>query len=210
MHLVALVESESHVCCRYRLAALRPLLAAAGHSLELRPLPRSWPGQFSLSRDLLHADAVVLQRRLLSPVVLGLLRRRVRRLVFDFDDAVWLRDSYSAKGFDDPRRARRFRAVMGVADVVVAGNEFLATEARRWCAADRVRVIPTCVDVGKYCARREGEAPPKSWKPNVRSTFTARQEPRPPEAFTASRERPGRKNRRPSRGSPRSASRPSS
>ena len=28
----------------------------------------------------------------------------MRRLVFDFDDAVWLRDSYSAKGFDSPRR----------------------------------------------------------------------------------------------------------
>ena len=60
MHLVALVESESHVCCRYRLAALRPLLAAAGHTLKLRPLPRSWSSQFSLGRDLIHADAVIL------------------------------------------------------------------------------------------------------------------------------------------------------
>jgi hypothetical protein len=40
------------------------------------------------------------------------LRRRVRRLIFDFDDAVWLRDSYSAKGFDDPKRAARFCATI--------------------------------------------------------------------------------------------------
>ena len=152
MHLVALVESESHVCCRYRLAALRPHLAAAGHTMELRSLPCSWYGQISLSSDLAGADEVILQRRLLSPVVLGLLRRRVRRLIFDFDDAVWLRDSYSPKGFDDPRRARRFRAVVRASDAIVAGNEFLAAEARRWTAPERVCIIPTCVDVEKYRA----------------------------------------------------------
>jgi glycosyltransferase involved in cell wall biosynthesis len=129
---------------------LRPLLAAAGHTLELHPFPRGWHGRFSLGRGLEEADAVILQRRLLSPLVLGLLRRRIRRLIFDFDDAVWLRDSYSPKGFDDPRRSRRFRAIVRAADINVAGNGFLAAEARRWCAANRVRVIPTCVDMERY------------------------------------------------------------
>ena len=41
MKLVAVVESVEHVCSRYRLAAFAPLLAAAGHSLDLRPLPRN-------------------------------------------------------------------------------------------------------------------------------------------------------------------------
>lgn len=150
MQLVGLVEDEHHVCCRYRLAALRPLLAAAGHTLTFQPLPRSWAGRLTLGRDLTHADAVILQRKLLPRVALALLRRRVRRLIFDFDDAVWLRDSYSAKGFDDPRRLRRFRAVCAAADLVVAGNPYLADEARRWAAADRVVVVPTVVDVAKY------------------------------------------------------------
>lgn len=150
MELVALVEAEDHVCCRYRLAALRPPLAAAGHALSLRPLPRNWVGRLTLGRDLGRADAVILQRKLLPRVSLALLRRRVKRLIFDFDDAVWLRDSYSAKGFDDPRRARRFRAVCAASDLIVAGNEYLAAEARRWAPADRVVVVPTCVDVAKY------------------------------------------------------------
>ncbi len=150
MQLVALVEAEDHVCCRYRLAALRPLLAHAGHTLTFRPLPRSWAGRLTLGRDLAHADAVIVQRKLLPRVALALLRRRVRRLVFDFDDAVWLRDSYSAKGFDDPRRARRFRAVCAAADLIVAGNDYLADAARRWADTTRVVVVPTCVDMGKY------------------------------------------------------------
>lgn len=150
MHLVALVESEDHVCCRYRLAAFRPFLAAAGHTLEFRPLPRSWFGRFTAGRDLADADAVILQRKLLPRLATHLLRRRVPRLIFDFDDAVWFRDSYSPKGFMDPRRGRRFRTLIRAADLVIAGNEYLANEVRRWIPQDRVAVIPTCVDVSRY------------------------------------------------------------
>jgi glycosyltransferase involved in cell wall biosynthesis len=150
VHLVALAESANHVCCRYRLAAFRSILAAAGHVLDIRSLPCSWFGRFTLGRDLTHADAVIVQRKLIPRLSVAMLRRRVRRLVFDFDDAVWLRDSYSAKGFHSPRRERRFRSLVRASDLVVAGNDYLAVEARRWADPDRVVVIPTCVDVAKY------------------------------------------------------------
>jgi glycosyltransferase involved in cell wall biosynthesis len=150
VRLVALAESESHVCCRYRLAAFRPALAAAGHSLDIRALPTSPLGRLALGSDLTPYDAVILQRKLLPRWAVALLRRRVRRLIFDFDDAVWLRDSYSAKGFEDPRRAARFRATVAACDLVIAGNDYLAAEARKYAPAERVRVIPTCVDVAKY------------------------------------------------------------
>ena len=39
---VALVESPEHVCCRYRLAAFRPFLAAHGHGFDIRALPPRW------------------------------------------------------------------------------------------------------------------------------------------------------------------------
>ncbi|AWM39636.1 hypothetical protein GobsT_20160 [Gemmata obscuriglobus] len=150
MRLVALVESESHVCCRYRLTAFRRALADAGHSLEFRELPQSLAGRLALGRDLTSYDAAVLQRKLLPRWAVTLLRHRVRRLLFDFDDAVYLRDSYSAKGFDDPKRATRFRATVEACDLVIAGNRFLAEEAQKYVPADRVTVIPTCVDLDRY------------------------------------------------------------
>ena len=153
MHLVALVESENHVCCRYRLAAFRSLLAAAGHVLELRPLPRSWLAWVAARRDIARADAIILQRKLLPRIVTAFLRRQARRLIFDFDDAVWLRDSYATKGFNDPRRGRRFRAVVRAADLVVAGNEYLAAEARLWASSDKVTIVPTCVEMSRYSPR---------------------------------------------------------
>jgi glycosyltransferase involved in cell wall biosynthesis len=159
VRVVALVESPQHVCCRYRLAAFRPLLEGAGHALELRPWPKRWWSRLRLGRALRGAEVAVLQRKLLPLWQLYLLRCAVPRLVFDFDDAVFLRDSYSPRGMESPRRLHRFIATLETVDAVVAGNEFLAAEAARWKPADRVRVVPTCVDPGRYPLAEHRERP---------------------------------------------------
>jgi glycosyltransferase involved in cell wall biosynthesis len=162
VHLTALVESAEHVCCRYRIAAFRPHLERAGHTLELRPLPRPWWSWFRLGRELRHADAVVLQRKLPQRWQLFLLRRAARRLLFDFDDAVFLRDSYAPRGLHSAVRRRRFAAVVRSADAVVPGNDFLRAAA----GPARAFVIPTCVEPSRYpCAehRRAGKGVQLVW-----------------------------------------------
>jgi glycosyltransferase involved in cell wall biosynthesis len=100
-------------------------------------------------RSVRHADAVVLQRKLLSRPEVAYLRRRVRHLWYDVDDAVWLRDSYARKGLHSRKRLARFRATVRAAEAVVAGNAFLAEHATA-AGARAAWVIPTCVDVGQY------------------------------------------------------------
>ncbi|HEX5272618.1 MAG TPA: glycosyltransferase family 4 protein [Gemmataceae bacterium] len=165
MRLVALVESPDHVCCRYRLAAFRPYLEAAGHTLDLRPWPRRWWSRLRLGRALDGADVVILQRRLLPVWLLYLLRCAAPRLVFDFDDAVFVRDSYSPKGPHSASRLHRFMATVETADAVVAGNRYLADEATRWAAAPgRVHLVPTCVDPSRYApARHDGDGVELVW-----------------------------------------------
>jgi glycosyltransferase involved in cell wall biosynthesis len=148
MHWIGLVVSPEHVCCRYRLAAFVPFFEAAGHRLELRALPRGWWGRLRTFRELTGAN-VILQRRLLPGWQRTLLRRAARRLVFDIDDAVFLRDSYSPRGLHDPVRLRRFAATAHACDAVAAGNTFLHAQAARW-ARGAVHVIPTCVDPQAY------------------------------------------------------------
>ncbi len=149
MRWIALVESPDHVCCRYRLAAFRPFLESSGYALELQTLPRAWWERLSLYRQLRGAN-VILQRKLLPAWELTLLRRQAQHLIFDFDDAVFLRDSYAAKGLYDGRRLRRFANTVRACDAVVAGNAFLAENAARHTDSANVHVIPTCVNPALY------------------------------------------------------------
>jgi glycosyltransferase involved in cell wall biosynthesis len=150
VRLIALVDSLEHVCCRYRLAAFRPYLEKAGYDLDLRPWPQRWCSWLRLERTLRNADAVLLQRKLLSCWNLYLLRRAARVLLFDFDDAIFLRDSYSPKGLYSARRLQRFAATIETADWVIAGNAYLREQATRWTSVNRVHLIPTCVDASSY------------------------------------------------------------
>jgi glycosyltransferase involved in cell wall biosynthesis len=148
MHWVGLVESPHHVCCRYRLAAFRPFFADAGHTLELQTIPKGFWARLRLLNSMAGAN-VILQRRLLPGWQIALLRRTAGRIVFDMDDAVFLRDSYAPKGLYDPVRQRRFSATVRACDAVVAGNSYLYAQAVRW-AGGPVHVIPTCVDAAAY------------------------------------------------------------
>lgn len=156
MRLAALVESVDHVCTRYRLRAFERHLRSAGHELELHPFPEDWWRRLTLANRVRDADAVILQRKLLSRPEIAILRRRARRLCFDLDDAVWMRDSYSARGFASRKRIVRFRTIAQAADAIVAGNDYLAENARE--AGTRLAfVIPTCVDAKSYPVARHVE-----------------------------------------------------
>jgi glycosyltransferase involved in cell wall biosynthesis len=150
VHLTALIESPDHVCCRYRLAAFQPYLEQLDHSLELRPFPRAWWSRLHLGLEVRHADVAILQRRLLPRWQRRLLRRAARVLLFDFDDAVFVRDSYAPRGPRSVTRLRRFAATVRAADVVVAGNAFLADAAAHWAGRHKVHVIPTCIEPDRY------------------------------------------------------------
>jgi glycosyltransferase involved in cell wall biosynthesis len=45
---------------------------------------------------------------------------------------------------------QRFAATARASDAVIAGNDFLRDQAARWAGRSSVRVIPTCVDPGRY------------------------------------------------------------
>ncbi|MDG3003901.1 glycosyltransferase family 4 protein [Paludisphaera mucosa] len=165
MRLLALVDSPDHVCCRYRIRAFEPALRDAGWSLTCEPLERALLPRLRQLRAVAGYDAVVLQRKLLPAWELSLLRRNARHLAFDFDDAVLHRDSYDRRGAASSRRAARFARTVRAADVVLAGNDYLADCAlRAGASAETVRTIPTCVDPGRYSVKAAGpshDGPPE-------------------------------------------------
>ncbi|MCL6503480.1 MAG: glycosyltransferase family 4 protein [Pirellulales bacterium] len=150
MKLLALTEEANHVCFRYRIEAFAPALAERGWDLVALPLDRHTLSRLGQLCAAQRADVVVLQRKLLPRWQLWLLRRFSRVLVYDFDDAVFLRDSYSRKRTSNASRQARFRATLRAADAVIAGNAWLLGQAACHVAREKVHLVPTCVDPRLY------------------------------------------------------------
>ncbi|MDZ4780117.1 MAG: glycosyltransferase [Planctomycetia bacterium] len=166
MKVLALTEGADHVCCRYRIEAFAGALAERGALLTTLPLATTTWGRLQQFRQAGRADMVILQRKLLPIWQLQLLRRCAQRLIYDFDDALFHRDSYSRKPAESWTRLSRFWATVYAADLVVAGNEYLANRARTYIEPCRVAVLPTCVTPNHYpVARheRQGEGIELVW-----------------------------------------------
>lgn len=150
MKVLALAEAPNHVCYRYRIEAFATALAARGCTLESLPL---LPGTFQRHGQLraaADADVVILQRKLLPLWQVRVLRSFAKFLVYDFDDALFHRDSYSRKGPMSWGRLARFWATIYAADAVIAGNDYLRQQASTYIRPERVHVVPTCVDLKLY------------------------------------------------------------
>jgi glycosyltransferase involved in cell wall biosynthesis len=150
MKVLALTEGPNHVCYRYRIEAFALALARRGWTLESLPLvPHTFQRSAQL-RAATGADVVILQRKLLPLWQLRILRKAYKFLVYDFDDALFHRDSYSRKRPMSWTRLAHFWATIYAADIVTAGNRYLKEQASAYIEPERVHLAPTCVDPQLY------------------------------------------------------------
>ncbi|MHC4601503.1 MAG: glycosyltransferase family 4 protein [Planctomycetota bacterium] len=157
IQVVFVAPSLAEASARLRIRAVLAGLAEEGVEAAAREIPAPSRKRFRFFRDLSGADVVVLHRKLLNFIELAFLRRNARRLVFDFDDAVMVRDPFRGPS-RSARRTRRFGNVVAKADGVIAGNAHLADRALEAGARGEVRILPTALDPSKY---GEGPKPPE-------------------------------------------------
>jgi glycosyltransferase involved in cell wall biosynthesis len=150
INILVLVEDENAPSCRFRWRQFIEPLAADGLDLEIREIPRPTAFRKRLFREGEDFAGVILHRKLLRRNDFRLLRRFARRLIYDFDDAVMFRDSNASRHHSRARRLR-FRRVIGGADLVIAGNEYLQQQASPGTA--RTELIPTVVNIGSFSNR---------------------------------------------------------
>ncbi|MBS0202996.1 MAG: glycosyltransferase family 4 protein [Planctomycetes bacterium] len=129
---------------RYRVDQMLPHFQRAGHQCDVRFFPRNIFSRLLLYRELSSYDVVFIQKRLIAPMELALLRRWSKKLVFDVDDAIM----FDGDGNPDGHRLRRFGAMMHSADLVVCGNAYLANQAARF--GGRTLIIPTAIDTNRF------------------------------------------------------------
>lgn len=119
------------------------------------------------------ADVVVIQRELLpghpGPFLESMVRKVAKRVIFDFDDAIYLSHPAQKKGwfgmFLDAFTDREMIShIIATSDSVIAGNRHLANYARQYNR--RVYIIPTAVDTDRYPLKEcneDGPIPVVGW-----------------------------------------------
>jgi glycosyltransferase involved in cell wall biosynthesis len=147
---------------RLRIQALSDGLQQRGVSLDVHVRPREVLARRRLLKSAADYDAVLLQRKMLDPLDTRLLRKRARKLFFDVDDAVM----YHSRSVGPLKRWhtwRRFLAVARYADLIVAGNEYLADLFRRH--GGKATMLPTVVDPAHYQVKSHAacDAPALVW-----------------------------------------------
>lgn len=137
-------------------ARLFELLARPGHVAgKAARIARASAARLRELRRAREHDAVLVHRAACpaGPAWLErLLAASGKPLVFDFDDAIWVRHTSGANAlFDRLKFPGKTATLCRIASLVVAGCEYLAAYARRH--AERVAVVPTSIDTHAYAPR---------------------------------------------------------
>ncbi len=90
-------------------------------------------------------DILINQKCLFKKPILQKLRDHSKRLIFDFDDAIYTRPGKPYSFFTRHRVRRRFRACLQTADVVTVANGVLAEAAQQHSC--HVKIVPMSLDM---------------------------------------------------------------
>jgi hypothetical protein len=153
MHILAIVSRDLEKgSTKYRLAQYLDFLAARGVSVEF---VRRGEIDASTLEKARRADLLFNQKCLINCSLAKPLIAASRRVVFDFDDAIYTRPGKPFSLLTQWKVRRRFHLWLCRADVVTTANEFLAGYARRHSAA--VEVVPMALDLKNWHPAPSGQ-----------------------------------------------------
>ncbi|MBP9722077.1 MAG: glycosyltransferase family 4 protein [Gammaproteobacteria bacterium] len=118
----------------------------AGYQPRLVKIDSNFFKLINLLHEVKSADIVVVIRKTLKPWILFFIRKFAKKIIFDFDDAIFA----SSNGAYKRGRYNRFKNIIAQSDYVWAGNNYLKSEAQKHSKNNKIAVIPTCLDFNKY------------------------------------------------------------
>jgi len=146
MRLLVISNNLDRASFRQRVAVHIDSLRECGIKCQVEELPRDYWTRWTLYKRGADFDAVLLQKKCLNFYDAFWLKRHSRRIIYDLDDAVMY--SPQAPHSDKTSHFKLFRRTAKLADMVIAGNSYLAEHARRFNS--NVKVLPTGLAVSSY------------------------------------------------------------
>ena len=153
MKVLFLIQGQSVAASRYRVLQYLPYLNSRGVEATVSRYPKGLKENLRFFKSLSQYDLIFLQRKRFNQPRLGWMRKRAKRIIYDFDDAVMYRNSKAVSPFSQTRM-RRFIQMIRASDFVIAGNEFLKGEV--FPVNPNVEVIPTAIDADRYPLKEYG------------------------------------------------------
>ena len=147
MKVLFLIQGFSVAASRYRVLQYIPYLRSEGVETRVTLYPRTLKENIKFLKEVGHYDIVFLQRKRFNQPRLLLLRKKAKRIIYDFDDAVMYRNSKAKNPFSLTRK-KRFIKMIKASDFIIAGNEFLRSEVLPY--NNNVEVIPTPINHHRY------------------------------------------------------------
>ncbi len=147
MKVLFLIQGFQVAASRYRVLQYLPYLESKGIEATVSLYPRTLKENIRFFSILPQFDILFLQRKRFNQPRLTLLRKRAKRIIYDFDDAVMYRNSKAKDPISRTRR-RRFTQMIRNSDFVIAGNQFLKEQVLP--INPNVELIPSPIDQDRY------------------------------------------------------------
>lgn len=144
MKILFVIQDFALPSSRVRVLNLIPELEKNGIQCFAIPYPRKMLARLRLYLQCRNADMVVIQKRLISPINLLVIRLLSKHLAFDFDDAIYTKQQ-SNQVLTNKTRYKKFKNIIRKSDLILAGNRVLAKMAEPF--NKHVAIIPSAVEV---------------------------------------------------------------
>jgi glycosyltransferase involved in cell wall biosynthesis len=151
MKLLIITNNPNRASFRQRIEVYLDTLRENDINCEVVRFPPGSLARRKLLKQSKDFGSVFLHKKRLNPLDAFWLRRNGPKVIYDFDDAVMYNDKYPGKF--SRRRRKSFERTVKLADMVIAGNEYLAEHALK--LNQKVKILPTGLDVNAY--RCEGK-----------------------------------------------------
>jgi glycosyltransferase involved in cell wall biosynthesis len=148
--IIFLIQGENMPSSRVRVLNLLDKLKEKGYDITCQKYPKGQKNKNTVFTSLRDYDAVFVQKKLPSVFDTIMIRLFSKKLIFDFDDAIFMKHEKYKKQSSFSSRMK-FKQIIKNSDLVIAGNEYLKQHAERF--NDNIHIVPSVLETNNMPQR---------------------------------------------------------